>query len=440
MELSDLDPPTLRLVVQMHLDDINALTKTASQKGKGRAGEKPDSVIAFEEYQNNLLRTSQLLSDEVLSRSIARAVKEDADALRALQAEEQRAASDRELALRLSGVRDPSSSTTSRPETPALDEEALRKLEALWISPENAASTWHAESSTWASSRKQKVLGESKKDKMCVACNDLYYSFDIVSSKGCGHDYCRECIQSLFQSSIMDETLFPPRCCGNQLLLDTCRRLLPSALVGQFRAKKIELETPNRTYCHIPTCSTFIPPQAINGNVAACVRCGATTCAVCKKAAHANSDCPEDPSTQELIRLAEEEGWQRCYSCARFVELDRGCHHITCRCGAQFCYVCGERWKTCLCPQWEENRLLARANAIVDREARAAQLPDWQRANLVEQERQNQVINHVCRHDSWSSRQGRNRCDECHDTLTVFIYECRQCRILACRRCRFNRL
>lgn len=39
-----------------------------------------------------------------------------------------------------------------------------------------------------------------------------------------------------------------------------------------------------------------------------------------------------------------------------------------CPCGAQFCYICGVRWKTCLCPQWDEPRLLARATQIIQRE------------------------------------------------------------------------
>lgn len=49
----------------------------------------------------------------------------------------------------------------------------------------------------------------------------------------------------------------------------------------------------------------------------------------------------------------------------------------SCRCGAQFCYNCGEQWKNCGCEQWNEHRLLARAYQIVDREEgpRAATTP-----------------------------------------------------------------
>ena len=32
------------------------------------------------------------------------------------------------------------------------------------------------------------------------------------------------------------------------------------------------------------------------------------------------------------------------------VELAEGCNHMTCRCTAEFCIVCGCKWKTCDCP------------------------------------------------------------------------------------------
>lgn len=59
-------------------------------------------------------------------------------------------------------------------------------------------------------------------------------------------------------------------------------------------------------------------------------------------------------------------GWKACYSCHRLIELQHGCNHMTCICKTEFCYVCGQQWKTCACLQWDEDRLLERAEEVVD--------------------------------------------------------------------------
>jgi hypothetical protein len=39
------------------------------------------------------------------------------------------------------------------------------------------------------------------------------------------------------------------------------------------------------------------------------------------------------------------------------VELKEGCNHMTCRCTAEFCMVCGSKWKTCDCPWFNYRQL-----------------------------------------------------------------------------------
>lgn len=125
-----------------------------------------------------------------------------------------------------------------------------------------------------------------------------------------------------------DESLFPPRCCRQQIPMAYVRIFLNSELVQAFEKKKIEFETPNRTYCYLPTCSAFINTQNISGERAACLECGSMTCTMCKGAAH-TGDCLNDASLQQVLDTARENGWQRCYSCWRLVELDHGCNHMT---------------------------------------------------------------------------------------------------------------
>ena len=291
----------------------------------------------------------------------------------------------------------------------------------------------------------------------CVACGDSFPPSELFRSP-CSHESCRECIVYLLQASFHDESLFPPRCCGQYIPIKT-GQWFSRELVDQFNEKKLEYDTPDRTYCSVPTCSTFIPPAFITNEVATCPKCKWNTCRHCKAGYHAGV-CKEDASAQLLLKLAAENGWQSCNACRRLVELNFGCYHISksrfpllesfpisneseaCLCGAQFCYLCGVPWKNCNCPQWEEDRLIQRANVIVDRNyfMDYGYFDEIQRQVYVAQERMNLIQAHGCTHQWWRGRPGPRQCERCNQVLPMFLYECRQCRLMACRRCRYNRL
>lgn len=65
----------------------------------------------------------------------------------------------------------------------------------------------------------------SNKIMVCAACYETKHSFDILHAI-CGHDYCRGCITSLFNLSITDESVFPPRCCQQETSVDLAREIL----------------------------------------------------------------------------------------------------------------------------------------------------------------------------------------------------------------------
>lgn len=111
-----------------------------------------------------------------------------------------------------------------------------------------------------------------------------------------------------------------------------------------------------------------------------------------------------------------------------------------CRCGAEFCYVCGVAWKRCRCPQWHEERLYARANIIADRDAPNLAADNPERVGLVAAAADMLRDRHNCEHVHFDFVRGEHDCELCHQTLPVFIMECGQCRIQVCRRCRNNRL
>lgn len=93
----------------------------------------------------------------------------------------------------------------------------------------------------------------------------------------CGHQYCQECLRTLFELSTSDETLFPPRCCRQEIPLQSVKLYLSSALIDLFEKKSIEFKTFDRTNCSQPICSSFIISVNISGERATCTACGTRT-------------------------------------------------------------------------------------------------------------------------------------------------------------------
>ncbi|KAI1333098.1 hypothetical protein F5Y16DRAFT_393503 [Xylariaceae sp. FL0255] len=185
----------------------------------------------------------------------------------------------------------------------------------------------------------------------CVSCLDDFNPKEIV--RGPCHSYCKPCFNRLITSACQHEQHWPPKCCLNNIDENIIvANLTDNELLTTYHARAVEWNIPiaDRIYCSEPTCSLFVPTDNIS-RVQGAAQCtaGHLTCIHCRNTQHIDSDCPRDPVQAQTNQLAEDEGWQRCYSCHIYVEHSDACQHMTCRCGAEFCYVCGLRWRTCHC-------------------------------------------------------------------------------------------
>lgn len=161
----------------------------------------------------------------------------------------------------------------------------------------------------------------------CAACTNVKVAAQVIQAP-CSHYYCDHCVENLFHESTRDETLYPPRCCKQDIPFADIKEHLTGKLQSAFQAKKEELDTKDRTYCFISKCSTFIGAEHIKGDTATCPACEAVTCTKCKGNCD-GSNCPNDESMKQLQEMADAEGWRRCRVCHRMVELKHGCNHIT---------------------------------------------------------------------------------------------------------------
>lgn len=159
----------------------------------------------------------------------------------------------------------------------------------------------------------------------CDSCLDDFPLAQMTQS-ACSHRYCETCLETIIRTAMADASMFPPRCCKQELGLP-----IPPKLARECSAKLEECGTPynRRVYCQQRTCSEFIPQYWIVGDIALCFHCGQKTCTHCKSSPHGEEDCPMDTAMLSLLALAHKKGYQRCYNCRRLVERMSGCNMMS---------------------------------------------------------------------------------------------------------------
>ncbi|KAI9645078.1 hypothetical protein NHQ30_005812 [Ciborinia camelliae] len=333
--LTDLDEETINLMIQLQLEDITSSTS----KGKRPEGEVSDVELAHILQKEEIERTLISLLDRPMTISMASALPDEgvnrslgnlamtSHALGIQEFNSQLQILGAETLVYLQELQ-----RSFRFDVNSKDEDR-EKPEEEYYEPDEFTI---AKSSTFAAPR---IQAPEEPTTTCVSCQEETNLTNAILVPGsCRHGYCRACLERLYRLSITDESLFPPRCCGEMIPINHVSAFLPVDLIRAFEKKKIEFDTPNRIYCFSRACSAFIPPSSIVNDVATCPECGLRTHTLCKLESH-TGDCSNDVALGVVLNVARERGWQR---------------YASCLCGAHFCYTCGSRWQTCGCFRMNE--------------------------------------------------------------------------------------
>ncbi|KDQ18999.1 hypothetical protein BOTBODRAFT_480924 [Botryobasidium botryosum FD-172 SS1] len=384
----DMDPGEyeifLQAIADIHLQDLQEIE--ARRNGEAREGQpRSDAEVAFDLYTEELNATTSYLADLNFARNLEFDLGIDAPLVEEEAQEEEEADNDEpeeattEEAQEQESVASSDDSSSeeldhdhSQPATTTHTGSPWSWSWSSWISYFiRPASSAHPSASSSESISPTQVSTTAREPMAtCLICDDhMPIRTSITVPCESSHDYCHSCVTRLFHRAVLDETLFPPRCDGVAIPLDLVRHLFTPEFLSTFANKSVEVGTRNRLYCHNARCSEFLGEAMDVPSPVPCTECFHMTCSACKGPAHPwYHPCSVDATSQHVIEMARAEGWQRCPSCHTMVELSTGCFHITCRCRAQFCYSCAAPWKTCECPQWDEVRLIERAEQRVHNE------------------------------------------------------------------------
>jgi len=280
----------------------------------------------------------------------------------------------------------------------------------------------------------------------------------------------------------------PPKCCGIEIDTTIAKNLLPHPTFKKFERTLLEITATDPAYCPNRSCSVFLfldTIKAIGENRFSCPSCGTVVCTACTRRHEGSRHrCRLSSDAQVAKEIKDLHGYQQCYRCRSVVELDFGCNHISCRCGAEFCYVCGTKWKECKCSLWDESKLYRegreRVEAMLRNQDRnqhllnpLAPLADSREEGKAVALRSNSNVaplfpnsqndhfesllkslndrlrhtdhmecRHVwCQEDVKQFGGGGTLCQHCRKFwMYTYRYHCHKCEVSACATCRFHRI
>ncbi|KAK8192690.1 hypothetical protein M8818_007862 [Zalaria obscura] len=197
----------------------------------------------------------------------------------------------------------------------------------------------------------------------CLTCGEDDVPITKSAKLACGHRMCHSCLKRVFTMSVTDPAHMPPKCCtSDHVPLKHVEKLFSLNFKILWNKKYQEYTTKNRIYCPTRGCGEWISPNHIRSDqgrkYGKCSKCRTKVCALCNGKWHTRRECPKDEETKKFAEIAKEKGWQKCFNCKATVELKEGCNHMTCRCTAEFCMLCGSQWKTCDCPWFNHTPML----------------------------------------------------------------------------------
>eukprot|EP00299_Pterocystis_sp_00344_P014682 c7288_g1_i1.p1 GENE.c7288_g1_i1~~c7288_g1_i1.p1 ORF type:complete len:731 (+),score=135.52 c7288_g1_i1:96-2195(+) len=185
----------------------------------------------------------------------------------------------------------------------------------------------------------------------CPICQQQKETNHFVAIQRCGHLVCMDCLVGHVRAALSDRSLFPIRCpthCGHEITSSNLKYLASCSglTLEQSELEKVErfeIESSGGEKFECPGCHKLLlgANALVHGNCPYCSQSIATLAPI-PTAADLLSD-------QTISRSSK--SCPRCKAPITHYHF-HGCHHITCPCKYEFCYVCCGPAGKCGC-KWQ---------------------------------------------------------------------------------------
>ena len=190
----------------------------------------------------------------------------------------------------------------------------------------------------------------------CPVCFERVEEREEGLRLGCGHALCRECGREIVVTAVESAKVLDLGCsspgCEGEFGPAQIRGLLDAsgwARYEEFALLACLAADSNVKWCPEAGCGNAVVVETGEAKVH-CAKCGKNFCALCNDEWHLGT-CESFEEWKEQngkVDVAFKK-WAKantvaCPKCKIKVQRSQGCMHMTCKCGAEFCYICG---RTC---------------------------------------------------------------------------------------------
>lgn len=220
-----------------------------------------------------------------------------------------------------------------------------------------AGATSAAEPATAAASAPTARRGLTRKRAFSCPICMMDCDPDEGYTLSCTHSFCAACVGQYAAIKVKDgevsqqQLICPSEDCKAPLTAGDVEGVLTHAENGaelwskfdQFRLTRYVEQEETSHYCPGAGCTYmfFVAPPDRHQTRFDCPQCTGSYCLRCKGKWHdGNCPVPEHESMSEYMKNTK---LKQCPNCKNMVEKAEGCNAVPCRCGIQFCFLCGKQ-------------------------------------------------------------------------------------------------
>nr|XP_010303465.1 PREDICTED: E3 ubiquitin-protein ligase RNF216 [Balearica regulorum gibbericeps] len=194
-----------------------------------------------------------------------------------------------------------------------------------------------------------------QKDGQMIECRCCYgeFAFEELTQCADGHLFCKECLIKYAQEAVFGSGKSELSCmegsCTCSFPTSELEKVLPENILCKYYERKAEEEVAAACADELVRCP-FCNFPALLDNRFSCPnpRCRKETCRKCQGLwkEHMNLTCEQLAEKDDIkYRTSIEEKMtaariRKCHKCGTGLIKSEGCNRMSCRCGAQMCYLC----------------------------------------------------------------------------------------------------